>query len=279
MFERGGYIFVIIGLLLCVCFCDMESVQGQTQVEESSAQDTVSQTGDTEEPPVVTREKIQYHSGGKKDPFKPLYEAEEEQEELPPLHTEGATVAGIMLGPEGRLALIRDTEGRTYVLGEGAKVKNGYLRKVKTDGVIFNIIKYGRYRKVELELKSAKKAKEFDEGVARTAHETTPVRPKPKATQPAVRPVEVHIPPEQMKGSKFTLQVAAFRKENDAKRLQQWLRERKYETRIESVTIPESGLWYRVRLGTYDTYPAVKKMAETFRERFDFYCWIVPIDS
>ena len=280
MYGRCIWNLVVSGLLICGVFVCAEMAPCQTQPEGSSTQDTVSRAGDSEEQPAVTREKVEYRSHGRKDPFKPLFEKEEEEEEeLPPLRVDGATVAGIMVGPEGRLALIRDTDGRTYVLGEGAKVKNGYLRRVKTDAVIFNIAKYGRYRKVELELKSAKKAHEFEKSVSRTARETKPVQPKPKVIKSTVEPVQVHIPPEQMKGSKFTLQVAAFRMESDAHRLQQWLRERGYETRIETVTIPESGLWYRIRFGTYDTYNAVKEIAETFRERFDFYCWIVPIDS
>jgi cell division protein FtsN len=79
--------------------------------------------------------------------------------------------------------------------------------------------------------------------------------------------------------STYTLQVAAYRTKSDAKQLQQWLRERGYQTRIEGVTIPESGPWYRVRFGMYDSYNAAKKTAETFRKQFDFYCWIVPVDS
>lgn len=79
--------------------------------------------------------------------------------------------------------------------------------------------------------------------------------------------------------STYTLQVAAYRKKSDAKHLQQWLRERGYQTRIEALTIPESGPWYRVRFGMYDSYNATKKTAETFRKQFGFYCWIVPVDS
>ncbi|UCE18368.1 MAG: SPOR domain-containing protein [Gemmatimonadota bacterium] len=288
MYGRCVSTFVMSLLLLCAGLVCVESTPCQTQPEGSSAQDTVSREQDIETPPTVTREKIEYRSQGRKDPFKPLVETEEE-EELPPLQVDGATVSGIMLGSEGRLALIRDGDGRTYVLGEGAKVKNGYLRRITTDTVIFNVVKYGRYRRVELELKSAKKAQEFEQSVARTARQTKPAQPKPAQPKPAqpkpevtqaqVKPPKVDVPPEQMKGSTFTLQVAAYRLESDAKRLQQWLRERGYETRIESITIPESGLWYRVRFGVYDTYEAVKEMAKTFRERFDFYCWVVPIDS
>ena len=290
MCGRYIYILVLNGLLLCAGFTGGAVAQGQTQPEESSSQDTVSRAGEIEVPATVTRERIEYSSEGRKDPFRPLFETEKEQEEeLPLLRVDGATVAGIMVGPAGRLGLIRDSDGRTYVLGEGAKVKNGYLRQIKKDRVIFHVAKYGRYRRVEMELKSATRAQEFERGVARNARGVKSVQKQPKVNklkvtqpqvpQPKVEPVKVHVPPEQMKGSKFTLQVAAFKKESDAERLHQWLKERGFGTRIESVTIPESGLWYRVRFGMYDTYNDVKEMAETFRERFDFYCWIVPLDS
>jgi len=39
------------------------------------------------------------------------------------------------------------------------------------------------------------------------------------------------------------------------------------------------GRTYALRYGVYGTYNSVKEMAESFRKRFDFYCWIVPIDS
>ena len=229
--------------------------------------------------PKVIREKIEYQSGGRRDPFKPLFEEEKKQEdEMPLLQIDDATLVGIMLGSGGGLALVRDAEGRTYVLREGSKIKNGYLRRIQSDKVIFNVSKYERYRRVELELQSEKRAESFKQGVLQAAPKT---KPKPK---PAIR---THVPqPSQPEGirpvpsnGQYTLQIAAFRKENDAQRLQHWMKERGFETRIEAVTIPESGLWYRIRYGTYQSYDDVKQMAGTFRERFDFYCWIVPLDS
>lgn len=261
---------LLTGVLILHCaFVGFVSAHCQTEATAASSPDTVSQVDEQERRPTVRREKVEYRSRGKRDPFLPLFE--EEKEELPPLQVEGAALVGIMMGSEERLALVQDGEGRTYVLGEGARVKNGYLRGVRADRAIFDVAKYGRYRRVELELESAKRAEGFGKGVLERAPQARPV------VQKVPPKVEVAVRGEGI--SKFTLQLAAFRGENDAKRLQQWLREKGYQTRIEAVNIPESGLWYRVRFGVYETYEAVKEMAETFRRRFNFYCWIVPIDS
>lgn len=269
MITRCIHILVIAGLSLFVSLSGYEVACAQTQ-SAGSSQDTTSQM----DRPTVTREKIEYKSGGRKDPFYPLFEEKDEAEELPLLQVEEATLVGVMGSPKGKLALVRDAEGRTYVLRKEARVKNGYLRQVKSDIAIFNVAKYGRYRRVELELKSEKRARSFEKGVWEITPKPKPVIPKPPVRQLQEKPVST-IPHDET----FTLQIAAFRSEKDAQRLQEWLRGRGYTTRVEGVTIPESGLWYRVRYGMYETYDSVKEMAETFRQRFDFYCWIVPIDS
>ena len=278
MFTRYITILFIVGFTAIWAVCGIEGANCQTQPSGSSSHDTTAQSADTEEKPTVTREKIKYRSEGRKDPFQPLFEEKEEEEELPPLEVEGATLVGVMTGQNGGLVLVRDTEGRTYVLRKGARIKNGYLRRIRSDAAIFNVAKYGRYRKVELELKSEKRADSFEKGVIEVRPKPKPVAQKPPVEPPEKSPeglVAVNPSPD----SKFTLQVAAFRREEDAQRLQQWLRGRGYETRIEAVTLPESGQWYRIRCGVYESYNTVKEMAESFRERFDFYCWIVPIDS
>lgn len=274
MFTRRTVTMILGGVVLTV-FLGFAVALAHMQ---TSSQDTTVQRDSLEtERPKVIREKAKYKSEGRRDPFQPLFEKEkEEEEELPLLEVEEATLVGIMRGPGGGLALVRDSDRRTYVLREGSKIKNGYLRRVKSDMAIFNITKYGRYRKVELELKSEKRAQSFQQGVLETT-------PKPKAKPIIHKPTPQPSLPESVRpvpsNGKYTLQIAAFRKEDDAKRLQQWLRERGFEVRIEAISIPESGLWYRVRYGMYESYDGVKTMAETFRERFDFYCWIVPLDS
>ena len=277
MFTRHINILFIIGLITMWTVCGIEVTYCQAQPSSSSSHDTTAQMDEKEKRPTVIRAKIESRSGGR-DPFSPLFEKKEEEEELPTLEVEGATLVGIMTGQNGGLALVQDTEGRTYVLRKGARVKNGYLRRIRSDVAVFNVAKYGRYRKVELELKSEKRAESFERGVIETAPQPKPVAQKPQFRAPEKPPqglVAVKASPD----SRYTLQVAAFRHEEDAQRLQQWLRGRGYETRIEAVTIPESGHWYRIRYGVYGTYNSVKEMAESFRKRFDFYCWIVPIDS
>ena len=278
MFTRYINILFLVGFIVIWAVCGVGVPFCQAQPSSSSSHDTTAQKAEEEERPAVTREKIKYSSNGRKDPFLPLFEKKEEEEELPPLNVEGAALVGIMAGQNGGLALVRDTEGRTYVLRKGARVKNGYLRRIRSDAAIFNVAKYGRYRKVELELKSEKRADSFEKGVIEIRPKPKPVAQKSPVNPPA-KPPEGLMDVPLSADSKFTLQVAAFRQEEEAQRMQQWLWGRGYETRIETVTHPESGRWFRVRYGVYETYDTVKEVAESFRERFDFYCWIVPIDS
>lgn len=276
MFTRYINILFIIGFVVMWAVCGIELPYCQTQSLRSSAHDTTTQWAEEEKRPRVTRERVEYKSRGR-DPFSPLFEKKEEEEELPLLEVEGATLVGVMTGENGGLVLVQDTEGRTYVLRQGTRIKNGYLRRIRSHVAVFNVAKYGRYRKVELELKSEKRAESFERGVIEIAQKPKVV-PKPQL-KPPLKPPEGLRAVKASADSKFTLQVAAFRRKEDARRLQQWLQGRGYETRIEVANLPESGQWYRVRHGVYETYGTGKEVAESFRKRFDFYCWIVPIDS
>ncbi len=264
----------LLAIVLVLTMALPPVVRSQTEEGIPSPQDTSSQSDESKRP-AVQRERIEYKSEGRRDPFQPLIEEEdEEEEELPLLKIEEAVLVGIMKGPTGTLALVTDAEERTYVLRQGARIKNGYLSRVGADVAVFHIAKYGRFRTVELELKSEKRAESFEQGVLRTIPRHSP----PNLGQPAA-PVPVESQRSVPDGSKYTLQVAAFRQEAQAQRLQRWMRERGYQMRIEEADVPESGRWYRVRYGAYDTYDAVRIMAEDLRQRFEFYCWIVPIDS
>lgn len=263
-----------IRLLILLALALPVAAGSQTAQGNASPQDTASQS-DEPKRPSVRREQIEYQSQGRRDPFQPLIEEKDEgEEELPLLKIEDAVLVGIMKGPTGAMALVKDAEQRTYVLHEGSKIKNGYLSRVKSDAAIFHINKYGRFRTVELELKSEKKAESFEQGVLRTVPRTVP-----SAAGEPLAPVRNAYQQSVPEGLKYTLQVAAFRQESQARRLQRWLGERGCQVRIEEADIPESGRWYRVRYGAYDTYDAVRIMAEDLRQRFAFYCWVVPIDS
>lgn len=67
-------------------------------------------------------------------------------------------------------------------------------------------------------------------------------------------------------GAKFyTVQVGSFRKDIDAQRLLQQLGQKGYTARLLSITLPDKGLWHRVRIGTFAERAAADEMAQRLR--------------
>lgn len=93
-----------------------------------------------------------------------------------------------------------------------------------------------------------------------------PVAPKPaetpapaKAEKPAAPPVSASAKAEKpeaasappMPGSPMTVQIAAVRSEEEARRFSEKLRQKGYAAYIEPIAIPGKGTWYRVRMGEF----------------------------
>jgi cell division septation protein DedD len=70
--------------------------------------------------------------------------------------------------------------------------------------------------------------------------------PPAAAPPPTAPPVAPAAP-----GKPFTVQVAAVKSEEEARQLSERLRQRGYASYIEPISIPDRGVWYRVRMGEF----------------------------
>jgi len=78
----------------------------------------------------------------------------------------------------------------------------------------------------------------------------------PKAEKPAAAsaPAPAAPPPAPASaapGKPLTVQIAAVKSEEEARRLLEKLRQRGYAAYVEPIAIPDKGTWYRVRMGEF----------------------------
>lgn len=78
----------------------------------------------------------------------------------------------------------------------------------------------------------------------------------PKAEKPAAAsaPAPAASPPAPAPaapGKPLTVQIAAVRSEEEARRLLEKLRQRGYAAYVEPIAVPDKGTWYRVRMGEF----------------------------
>jgi cell division septation protein DedD len=88
-----------------------------------------------------------------------------------------------------------------------------------------------------------------------------------KETKTASREPEAEEPPEPVPRTAFTFQVASLKSRSNAKDLSQRLRARGYPSRVETATVPGSGKWYRVRIGSFSSRREGLKFASEFRSK------------
>jgi len=101
-----------------------------------------------------SRDIVEYKRDGRRDPFDPLVEGLRSglwTAELP--RVDALRLVGILQDYDGSIALFEDMEGYGYILREGDPVKNGYLKLVTEDSVVFEVDDYGWVHTVALELR------------------------------------------------------------------------------------------------------------------------------
>lgn len=99
---------------------------------------------------------IKYKGGKYKDPFETLINANRTtnspiEKRVP--NIDGLRLVGVIESDAKKdRALFEDTDGFGYILKSGDKVRNGYVLRVETDKVYFQIFEYGWSRTVALQL-------------------------------------------------------------------------------------------------------------------------------
>ena len=101
---------------------------------------------------------IKYKSRNHRDPFATLIDESKQNndpvEKMAP-NVEGLKLVGVIeTGAKDNRALFEDNEGTGYILRSGDKVRKGYVLRVESDRVYFQIFEYGWSRTVALHLES-----------------------------------------------------------------------------------------------------------------------------
>lgn len=103
-----------------------------------------------------TRMVIEYNSELSRDPFKTLIDETRKndsqvQKRIPDIET--LRLVGVIESANGKnRALLEDIDGFGYILGEGDKVKKGYVSRIDSDKAYFQLYEYGWSRTVALHL-------------------------------------------------------------------------------------------------------------------------------
>jgi len=74
----------------------------------------------------------------------------------------------------------------------------------------------------------------------------------------------------------YTIQVAAWERREDAENLASFYESKGYEARVEEADL-SSGKWFRVRIGSYDSYQAAREVADTIQEKYKSDIWLVKL--
>jgi len=100
----------------------------------------------------LERETYTYNPMNRRDPFVPLVTKEGYMATAGALNTEDLALIGTMWGSTGRVALVKDSGEKGYVLKPGDRVAGGKVLEVKEDAVIFEINAYGTISRMTLRL-------------------------------------------------------------------------------------------------------------------------------
>jgi cell division septation protein DedD len=103
-----------------------------------------------------------------------------------------------------------------------------------------------REEKSELETKQAQ---------AKSTQSPTPIyeRAKPEPEKEVFSKKEIAAIPTAGPQGEYTVQIGAFQKEEEARRIVNDLKARGYPAFIKAIEVPGKGIWYRVRIGRFSS--------------------------
>ncbi len=102
----------------------------------------------------AARAEVVYDRNGRRDPFRGLVEGQRSgllTATLP--RVDALRLVGVLRDYDGAIALFEDMEGYGYILREGDPVRNGYLKTVGEERVVFQVDEYGWVHTVVLGLR------------------------------------------------------------------------------------------------------------------------------
>jgi len=104
----------------------------------------------------------------------------------------------------------------------------------------------------------------------KTADVPTPAPETPPKEQPAVKPPAVSVSAKPSTpaapAAKLTIQVASVRDSRSAGLMVEKLRKKGYPAYSSATRIPGKGVWYRVRIGEFDSRPVAERMLQKLKK-------------
>ncbi len=94
-----------------------------------------------------------------------------------------------------------------------------------------------------------------------------PIEKQTKLETKKVEPIKKNIAalPAIQPGGRYTIQIAAFQKEEEAKQIVTNLKSKGYPAFIKTAEVSGKGTWYRVRIGTFTTRVTAKLYANNLK--------------
>lgn len=132
-----------------------------------------------------------------------------------------------------------------------AKNSTDKIKTAKNESVSEN--KYGMLKEAELPLEINGKEKAEEKADTKLAKKTaTSKKEENKSDQKTATKTNFENSSDKTLG-KYTVQIASYKEEKEATKLAEKLQSKGYEVYITQARIPETGTWYRVRIGSYIT--------------------------
>ena len=132
-----------------------------------------------------------------------------------------------------------------------AKNSTDKIKTAKNESVSEN--RYGMLKEAELPLEINGKEKPEEKADTKLAKKTaTSKKEENKSDQKTATKTNFENSSDKTLG-KYTVQIASYKEEKEATKLAEKLQSKGYEVYITQARIPETGTWYRVRIGSYIT--------------------------
>ncbi|GEM_PF-4906741 len=100
---------------------------------------------------ILNLKRLKYRTYGKRDIFKSLINTKGDSALMDPA---GAKLLGIIIRGQRKVAIFKDKNGKTFILKQGQRVKNGKLWKITENQVILLIGLRGYARTIRIKLKN-----------------------------------------------------------------------------------------------------------------------------
>lgn len=128
---------------------DAQHSTNNPETEAVEPDTALTETGEVKLPFAI--ETYSYEIKGRRDPFIPLVKEEEEGISVErKLNVENLTLLGVLWGPSGKVAVLKDQTGLGHVLRVNDRVAGGKVVSITQNSIVFELKQYGIVTKYEI---------------------------------------------------------------------------------------------------------------------------------